>query len=418
MFKYYRNYVLFVLFIGGMINYLDRSAFPIMATLIAKDLNLEPAQMGLILSAFFLGYAVFNFVGGYCSDKWGPHKTINFSMMGWSVFVGLTGLCFNFVSLFIARVLFGCGEGPIASATSRFVYNWFPMKERSVAIGLVFSGNPIGAALSGPIVGFLAIYLGWRYSFLILTFIGFLWVIWWTLAAKNFPRESENVSAQELKEIEEGQEDLNSGESSNNKAPLRYFLKQKTILATAFAFWTYSYILYFFLSWFPTYLISERNLNIKEMSVASVVPWAVGSVGLILSGYVTNWIFLRTNKVLFSRKIMIIGGLLISAVCLFFTPKVSTSGQAVALMAVAVAAMYMTGTCYWTIIHEVIPKENVGGVTGFTHFIANTAGIVAPSLTGFFVQFTKSYGGAFALAGALAIMGAIFVGLFVRPIRN
>ena len=147
-------FVISMLFVVGGINYIDRAAFSIIAPMASKNLGLTPSQLGLVFSAFFVGYAIFCFVGGYFSDRVGPKRVLIIAVSVWSVFCALTGAVFSFASLLIVRVFFGFGEGPFASTGSKMVNNWFGVTERGRAVGIVNAGNPIGAAIAGPLVGF------------------------------------------------------------------------------------------------------------------------------------------------------------------------------------------------------------------------------------------------------------------------
>ena len=162
MIKSQRWFVVALLFLAGVINYLDRAALSIAAPLIQKDLNFSHAQMGIVFSSFFIGYALFNFVGGVLSDKVGAKRVFGTAMGVWSVFCGATALASGIGSLIVLRVLFGMGEGPFSSSNSKMVNNWFPRKEVASAIGVISSGTPLGGALAGPVVGFMAVQFGWQ----------------------------------------------------------------------------------------------------------------------------------------------------------------------------------------------------------------------------------------------------------------
>ncbi|HCU2168504.1 TPA: MFS transporter, partial [Enterobacter hormaechei] len=137
-----RYFILVLLFIASMINYIDRAALSILAPYITTDLNVNKAELGLIFSSFAIGYAVFCFVGGWLADKYGPRRIFAGAMGLWSLFAGLTCAAFNFTSLFIIRVIFGAAEGPMGSVTNKTIVKWFPARERARAVGVSFSGNP------------------------------------------------------------------------------------------------------------------------------------------------------------------------------------------------------------------------------------------------------------------------------------
>jgi MFS family permease len=157
-----------------------------------------------------------------------------------------------------------------------------------------------------------------------------------------------------------------------------------------------------------------HHLDVPKMSVVTVIPWVVGVVGSAASGFVVDAIFRRTGQALLSRKIILIGGLLVAAVFLALAGMASSVVLAVAAMAGAWFCRSLTVSCYWTIILDTVEAPRVGGVSGFVHLIANLAGVVAPSVTGFLVQTTHSFASAFILAGVIAVVGALGVSVFVR----
>lgn len=416
MFKRYRYVILLLLFIASLINYIDRAALSILAPMVSEDLNLNAAQMGFLFSSFAIGYALFCFIGGYLADKLGPKKVFAGAMGIWSLFAGLTAFAFSFVSLFIVRIIFGAAEGPNGSATNKTVSNWFPANERARAVAISFSGNPIGGAIAAPIITSIALVGGWRISFIILAIIGFIWLAAWIILVKDHPYEIRRVTKQEINEIQGGMMAETEVKTENKK--LGFYLRQPSILFTALAFFSYSYILFFFMTWFPSYLIDVRNLDMKTMSIANTLPWVVGAIGLALGGFLTDYIFKVTKKLLFSRKLVIVIGLLLSAICISLTGLVESIGSALALMSIGIFFMYITTSCYWAIVQDSVQGNNVGAVSGFVHLLANTAGIIAPTITGFIIQATGDYTGAFFLAGGLAIISSILVAIFVRPMRS
>lgn len=402
-----------LLFIAGIINYLDRSALSVAAPLVSQELGLGPADMGLIFSSFFLGYALFNFVGGWASDRFGGRLVFALAMGVWSLFCGLTALAVGFASLFAIRVIFGIGEGPLSTTMNKMVNNWFPHREAASAVGIANCGTPLGGAIAGPLVGLMAVNLGWRVSFVVIGALGFVWLAFWLARVKETPREDPKVTPEELREIEDGQAREAPGAPAH---PLGYYLRQPMVLATAAAFFGYNYILFFFLTWFPSYLTSAQHLSIKDMSIATVLPWILGFAGLAAGGWVSDQVFRRTGKALLARKLVLTVCLSVAAVCVALAGLVTTVTSAVLLMACAVFFLYLTGSTYWAIVQDTVRGAHVGGVGGFIHAIANCAGIIGPSVTGFIVQSTGAFTSAFVLAGALAIVGVLAVAIFVRPI--
>ena len=410
----FRWQIVAMLFLANVINYLDRAALSIAAPLVRKDLSLDPAQLGFIFSSFFIGYVLFCFVGGVLADRVGGWRVFAWSMGAWSVLCALTAAAFGFWSLFAIRLLFGMAEGPLGTCTNKMINNWFPHRQAATAVGYAFAGSPLGGAVAGPIVGLLALALGWRVSFVIVGAIGLIWVAVWLRRISESPASNARVSTEERQAIERDRPLLIASGAGHGPG-LGFYIRQPVVLATSFAFFGYNYTLYFFLTWFPTYLVMAHHLSIRSMSIATVLPWSLGFLGLALGGWITDRVLVRTGRPLFARKLVLATCLLIAAICVALTARVTSVYDAVLLVAVAVFFLYLTGSCYWAIIQDSVRREHVGGVSGFMHGTANCSGIIGPALTGLIVQQTGSFNGAFGLAGAISVLGVIAVILFVRP---
>lgn len=307
----------------------------------------------------------------------------------------------------IIRILFGIGEGPLSATINKMVNNWFPPTQRASVIGVTSSGTPLGGAISGPIVGMIAVAFSWKVSFVLIMIIGLVWALCWFTFVKEKP-------AQPMGDAPAMKADAPPYE----KISLTFYLKQKNVLFTAFAFFAYNYILFFFLTWFPSYLVDERGLSVEFMSVVTVIPWILGFIALAAGGLVSDYVFKKAAKkgVLFSRKVILVTCLFASAVFIGFAGLVTTTVSAVTLVALSVFFLYLTGSIYWAIVQDVVDSNNVGSVGGFMHFLANTAGIIGPALTGFIVDESGTFSGAFLLAGGLAVLASLAVIRFVRPI--
>lgn len=412
--KRYRWVVLALMVALTFINYIDRAALSIVAPYIMKDFGLSPAEMGVLFSAFFMSYALFCFVGGYVSDFWGPKKTITIALLLWSVFAAAPAVAWSFVSLFVVRVIFGAGEGPVSSVTNKMINNWFPATERAKAKGITDTGMSLGAALAGPIVGLVAVEFGWRISFVTLMVLGLIWVVFWQKMVTDSPKDHPKVSPEELNEIESGK--LTAASPTGEKVPLAYYIKQPIILATVVAFFATNYATYFFLTWFPSYLVMAHNLSIKNMAIVSVIPWLFGALGYSSGGFLSDYLVKRLGDLVKARKLVISICLAGAAVSIGMCGLVTTTTSAVLLMSFGIFFAYLATPSYWAIIQDSVAGNSVGRVGGFVHFLSNTAGIFAPSITGFTVQASGSFVGAFFLTGGLAITGAILVALFARPI--
>lgn len=411
--KPYRWTILAMLFVAMVINYVDRAALSIAMPFITQEYHLTPSEKGMIFSSFFFGYALFCFVGGYLADRFGPKRVLTWSMGFWSVLCGATALAFNFWSLLIVRALFGVGEGPVSTTANKAINSWFPVKERARAIGFAQAGGPLGGALAGPIVGFLAIWLGWRVAFIVIASFGLIWAVAWWRMATSTPVEHPKVSPEELTAINDEREVPVQAVGDAPRTPVLKIIGQRAVIVMGLSLFCYNYILYFFMTWFPSYLIDAKGIDLKSMSIVTALPWFVGTLGFIGGGLLIDWVFKRTGRRLFSRKVVLVTCLLVAALCVGFTGQLESVTSAVVVMTLAVGFLMLSAPAYWSMIQDAVPDHQVGTAGGFMHGLANLSGIVAPTATGLIIQSTGTYGSGFALAGGLGVIGALIVAFFV-----
>jgi ACS family hexuronate transporter-like MFS transporter len=404
--------IVLLLFIAGFINYLDRSALSVAAPAVMQELHMSPRSLGLLFSTFFIGYAAFNFIGGWAADRWGGKRVFSGAILTWSLLCGATGLATGFGSLLAIRTLFGMAEGPLATTINKLVNNWFPHKESATAFGFANCGLPLGGAVAGPVVGLLTAAYGWRIAFAAIACFGLLWLVFWLFMATDKPHQHPRVSVDERRLIES---DRSVSEGPADVQRLGFYLKQPAILAAMISYFGYSYILFFFLTWFPSFLMMDRHLSLRSMSLATVLPWVLGFVGYGLSGVLSDLIFRRTGNALRARKWVLIVCLGTAGVCVTLAGAVTTTVGALLLMAIAVFALYLSGSTYWALIQDTIPGPKLGSVGGCVHAIANCAGIVGPAATGFLVQQSHTFLSAFVLAGGIALASVLTVTLLLRP---
>jgi ACS family hexuronate transporter-like MFS transporter len=404
--------IVLLLFIAGFINYLDRSALSVAAPAVMQELHLSPANLGLVFSTFFIGYAVFNTIGGWAADRWGGKRVFSGAILMWSVLCGTTGLATGFGSLLVIRTFFGMAEGPLATTINKIVNNWFPHKESATAFGFANCGLPLGGAVAGPVVGLLTAAYGWRIAFAGVACLGLIWLVFWQFMTTDRPHQHAHVSEEERRLI--GSDRAVSEDPADLK-PLGAYLRQPAILAAMISYFGYSYILFFFLTWFPSFLMMDRHLSLKSMSLATVLPWLLGFVGYGLSGLLSDLIFRRTGNALRARKWVLIVCLGAAGICVALAGTVTTTLSALLLMAVAVFALYLSGSTYWALIQDTIPGAKLGSVGGCVHSIANCAGIIGPAVTGFLVQRSHTFFSAFVLAGGIALASVLAVAILLRP---
>jgi len=410
----YRWVVAGLLFFAGMLNYLDRAALSVAAPIMRHELHVTDAQLGVLFSSFFVGYCIFCFVGGWAADRYGPRKVFMLAAGFWSLFCGATAVVSSYGSLMMARIAFGVAEGPMGTTTNKSISNWFPRREAGRAVGLTNAGQPLGAAVAAPIVGLIALHMGWRVSFVVIALLGFVWMVCWWAFFRDTPEEHSAVSSEERQLIASDRPTLSLDDGAGAQHGIAYYLFSVPVFGVAAAFFAFNYLLYFFLTWLPTYLTDFQHLNIRDMSLVGMLPWLGATLGFILGGWVSDKLYERTGNVLFARKTIIVLGLGVAGVCVLAVSRVTTLVPAVSLIGVASLFAFMTPQACWSLLQDIVPRARIGATGGFVHLLANVAGILAPAITGFLIQYGAGYSSAFVLASVLALIGVVVLAMAVR----
>jgi MFS family permease len=407
-----------MLFFAAMMNYIDRNTLPVVAPLVAKELNFNPAEMGVIFSAFFMGYVAFCFIGGASSDWLGVKKVYALAMSVWSLFCGMTIVATGFTSLLIYRVIFGMGEGPMASVSNKMIRDWVPREEvgRTLAVA-IHIGNSVGAGAAGPLVGLLVIGSNWRIPFIVVTLVGFAWVAAWAWFATDTPATNRFVSPSELKLIESSRAAHAASTGAGDEHGVGHYLAMPAILAVAAGFFGSNYINYYIASWMPSYLMDVQHVALKNAALMVAVPPMMGVLGNLVGGFGGDWLPRKTSAPILSCKIIVIVGLVVSACSLAAVNSVTTVNGALVLLSTARFFESMVPVNCWLLVQELVPQSRTGAVGGYMHMLSNTSGIIGPAATGFMIQYTGAYGLSFLVAGGLVIAGALAVLLFVRTPR-
>jgi len=396
------------------------------APIIRKEFALSDTQMGILFSAFFTGYCVFCFVGGWGADRFGPRRVFATAAIFWSSFCAATALMTSFAQLLVVRVLFGIGEGPMGTTINKSITNWFPREEAGRAVGFIAIGQPLGAAVAAPLIGLLALNFGWRVAFLITGVLGVAWIAAWLVLFRDSPFQHPRVSETERAVIAASEERARADQialaadtpNAGSDSVWQYLFSRR-VIAISIAFFTCNYVLYFLLSWLPSYLVDYQHLDIKHMAIVGAIPWLGAAVGLAAGGSISDWVAERGTKrgrsPLNGRKALVIVGLLGASLSLVLTRYAGNVTIAVTLISAASIFSFMVPQTCWVLVREVVPSHRVGSTGGFVHLIANLAGIVAPGLTGWLVQHAGGYPMAFGVAAGLGLCASVLLMVLLRP---
>jgi len=391
---------------GTLVNYLDRTVLGIAAPALTKELAIDAAVMGVVFSAFSWSYAASQVPGGLFLDRFGTRLTYALSVGFWSLFTLLHALAGGLTSLLGLRLALGVAEAPCFPANSRVVATWFPQSERAFATGVYTVGEYIGLAFLSPLLFWLLAHHGWRSLFIVCGLIGFVFVLVWVAKYRD-PPEHRHVNAAELELIAAGGglvgSDSKTAKIDWSKAgKLLGFRQMWGICLGQFAG---NSTLVFFLTWFPTYLATERHMAFLKIGFYAVLPFIAASVGVLFGGWWSDTMLRRGKSANVARKAPIITGLLLAST-IIAANFVESNTAVIAILSLAFFAQGMAALG-WTLVSDIAPRGMLGLTGGVFNLAANLAGIVTPLVIGAIVSATGSFFYALAYVGSLALMGAL-----------
>lgn len=409
--KYRWVVVVFVSFIT-LVNYLDRSAVGYATAPITKALNINNAEWGLIGSAFSIGYLVLAFIGGPIVDRYGVKRVWSSAAAVWSVVTLLTSVVGSFMSLFFIRVLLGVSEGPAFPAVTRAMSRWLPSHERGKALGwIVGVGVPFSLMIGGPIITAMLGSMGWQATFVALGVLGLLWVLVWLAVFKDSPRQHKSVNAEELAYIEAGQIPEEQ-ETHLKKTEWGHIFSNANLWWAAFGYFAWGFMFWAFMFWLPGYLGQVYKLNLAAVGAFSILPWAAGTVGAIVGGYLADNFYkrrasIRTRFITMGVAILLAGASLIPIIA---APSL---GTAITFISLGIGFGMVTGPLWWVVSIDAAP-EQPAAAAGFVDAAFALSGIVAPAIMGIVSQSSGSFSGGFIVMIVLAILSGLGLLAFTR----
>jgi ACS family D-galactonate transporter-like MFS transporter len=410
--------VLAMVAVATMVNYLDRTVLGIAAPYLTKELGLTAASLGIVFSAFSWSYALLQIPGGIFLDRFGTRLTYTLSLTLWSVFTGLMGLVQGLPGLVLTRIGVGTFEAPCFPANSRILATWFPQQERARANSIYSLGQYAGIAFLSVPLFWITQTFGWRTLFFVAGAFGVtLGLVFWTLYRE--PSESPTVNAAELAHIEAG----GGGEYRGAKLAfswrhIGWLLSHRQILGASLGQFGGNSTQVFFVTWFPTYLVTARKMDFLNAGLMTMLPYIGAAVGVLTAGQVSDYLLKRTGSANLARKLPIVGGMLLAStiVAANYVPD-GNNALVVAIMSLAFFGQGMTNLG-WTVVSDVAPKKLIGLTAGIFNFSANLAGIVTPLVVGYAYQSTGTFVGPLAYIAVVALLGALSYSVLLGDIHR
>jgi MFS family permease len=389
--------VIALLALSVLINYIDRGNLSIAASLLKDELGLSASQLGILLSSFFWTYSLFLPVSGWLADRYDVRWVMALGFFLWSAATAVTGSLHGFASLLAARLMLGIGESVAYPCNGKILARYVPEVGRGLANALIAAGVGCGPALGTFFGGTLTARYGWRPFFIVLGVVSMAWLIpWFTW----MPRKDTNFSRAE----ESGRGFLE-------------VLKQRSMWGTCGGLFGANYVLYFEITWLPFYLVRERHFSMGTMAKIGGLGYLCYAASAVLFGWISDrWIAAGRTPTLVRKTFAGAGaggaGLLLLG-CALAGPTVS-----VILLLAAFAAGGMCGSNIWAITQTLAGPRMAGRWTGLQNFLGNLAGVIAPAMTGFVIDYTGRFFLAFVIMAVVAVLAAFSYIFVIGPVKQ
>ena len=343
-----------------------------------------------IFSAFGWSYAALQIPGGLVADRIIPRILYGACLITWSLATIAQGFVNGFASLFGFRLATGAFEAPSYPINNRIVTSWFPDHERASAIALFVSGQFIGLAFLTPVLVALQFYAGWRGLFIVTGAVGLVWGIVWYILYRD-PLDSKRVNQAELDYIEKGGGVFKRKTAEKTSAwrweDWKQVLTNQTLWGVYIAQFCVNATLWFFLTWFPTYLVQYRGLNFLKSGYLASIPFLSACAGLLLSGFLSDRLISKGRSVSMARKTPIIIGLILSG-SIVGANYVDDTALIISFMSLAFFGAGMA-LISWVFVSLLSPKHLIGLTGGIFNFAGNLASIVVPIVIGLSCQWRE-----------------------------
>ena len=424
--KNLRYLILLMLFIATTINYADRATIAIAGADIQSDLGISSITLGYIFSAFGWAYVLGQIPGGWLLDRFGSRKVYAYSIFFWSFFTLLQAgidqlsIALAIPFLFLLRFLVGLSEAPSFPGNARIVAAWFPTSERGRASAVFNSAQYFATALFAPLLGWIVYNFGWQHVFIVMGVIGIIFSAVWLKVIYN-PEDHPSISKTELDYIASNGAlvDMDVKQKKNdgpNWSLIKQLLSTRMLVGVYIGQYGINAITYFFLTWFPVYLVQEKGMTILKAGFVASLPAICGFLGGILGGVISDWLLKRGSSLTAARKIPIIFGMTLSTT-MFACNYVEQEWLIVGIMAFAFFGKGL-GALGWAVVADTSPKQIAGLSGGLFNTFGNLASITTPIIIGYIINTTGSFEWALIYVAANALLAIVSYLFIVGPIKR
>ena len=382
--------------VGVLVNYLDRVNLSVSHDALEASFGITPVVFGQLSAAYSWTYAACQLPVGVVLDKLGVRRVSLWSIFLWGVASVAAAISPSVLLFFMARLLLGVGEAPTFPANAKAVGLWFPRSERSLATAIFDSAAKFANAIGVPLLGFLLLRIGWRFSFgftalLSFSYLGlFAWLY----------REPERFSLRDVVEDEVGL-------VAAPPIPLGRLLREKKVIGLAIGFGSYNYVFYLLLTWLPTYLVQALHVTAMRSFLFTGAPWLVATAAdLVVGGWLVDALIRRGRDAGRVRRTVLIAGTC-CGLGIVGAAFAHTMAAALIPISIAIGGLAAAAPVGWSLPSLLVPDSSTGKVGGIVNFSNQLSAIAAPIITGYTVQATHGYGWAFGIAGGYLCVGIL-----------
>ena len=392
---------LVLLFMAGIVNFLDRSSLSVAGEAIRGELGLSATEFGVLLSAFSLSYGFSQLPSGILLDRFGPRIVLGAGLIFWSLMQALTGMVNSFSHFILMRIGLGIGEAPFMPAGVKSITDWYAQKERGTALGIFNSSTVIGQAIAPPALVLMQLAWGWRTMFVIIgvagILVGICWYAWYRNRAQFDLQQDERLY---LAAPVQARPTLNFSEWLG-------LFKRRTTWGMILGFSGVNYTGWLYIAWLPGYLQAQQGLSLAKTGWVAAIPFLAAAVGMWVNGIVVDALARRGYELAKTRKTAIVVGRLLSALGTLLVVQSSSPAQAVAFISMALFCVHFAGTSAWGLVQVLVSEQKVASVAAIQNFGSFVFASFAPVVTGWVVDTTHSFNLALVIAACVTFTGAL-----------
>ena len=371
--------VLLLISLMYMITYMDRTGISIAAPAMEREFGLSKTAIGVVFSVFLWAYAIGQIPGGWLADRFGPRLVLLIIVPFWSLMTAMTAVASGLTSLIGIRFVFGLAESGAFPTATRAMQLWFPKAERGIVHGVTHSFSRFAVAIVPFLAVSIMVTLGWRWIFYLFGAAGLLWSAAFYLLYQNLPERHARVNQEELARIRGRDVDGEIKPITLHQqlaTPWKTIFRSANMWYIAAGYCCFYYGTYFFMTWFPTYLVDYRHLSLKTVGVWASLPLLAGMVGDIVGGTLTDKVYRRTGKLKFARRIVAAPAMLASGVCLIPAATAHSAWTAILCLTASLFFLELVISPAWA-----VPMDVGGEYSGTVCGVMNMAGSLAASLS-------------------------------------